>query len=153
MTPVAEGSVADIADAVLLERMAGALREIIRHNAHPGGCGSFTSGDCARAGKTYGAEFGADRWCDVCVARAGLAGYPEVPPAPEKAPPTLTVADLPDSELLGRSVRGAVLDARGRPAPRWVCVMARFGLGSTYAGQLVRRFGLDPEETVKRGRR
>lgn len=58
-----------------------------------------------------------------------------------------TVADIPDQELLRRAVRGA--RARGRQdAPRWVAVMDAFGLGSTYAHQLCRRFDLEPDEIV-----
>ncbi len=36
-------------------------------------CSTFTSGDCAGDGRTPDAEYGADRWCDACIARAGLA--------------------------------------------------------------------------------
>lgn len=35
------------------------------------GCSSFTSGDC-RAERDPLARYGADSWCDACVARAGL---------------------------------------------------------------------------------
>lgn len=62
------------------------------------------------------------------------------------------VADIPDAELLARAVRGARVLTGGASVqhPRWVAVMAAFGLGSTYACQLCRRFGLDPDEKVKR---
>jgi hypothetical protein len=65
---------------------------------------------------------------------------------------TGTVADIPDDELLRR----AVMSARNRQYrkgfahPRWNAVMDVFILGSTYAVQLCRRFGLDPDEAVKR---
>jgi hypothetical protein len=59
-----------------------------------------------------------------------------------------SVNDIPDAELLGRAVRNA--RPRYRAHPRWVGVMEVFALGSTYAQQLCRRFGLDPDEKVKR---
>ena len=63
-----------------------------------------------------------------------------------------TVASIPDEELLRR----AVITARdpsarkGAPHPRYVAVMDTFVLGSTYAAQLCRRLGFDPNEMVKR---
>ena len=59
--------------------------------------------------------------------------------------PEHSVNDIPDVELLRRAVgrRG-----HGRKEPRWVRVMDRFSLGSTYARQLCRRFGFDPDEKV-----
>ena len=63
-----------------------------------------------------------------------------------------TVASIPDEELLRRAVE----NARDRKAPkgalypRYVAVMDAFLLGSTYAAQLCRRFGFDPDEKVKR---
>lgn len=58
-----------------------------------------------------------------------------------------SVADIPDAEL----IRRAVQTARGskRPHVRGECVMHAFMLGSTYAWQLCRRFGFDPDEVVK----
>lgn len=53
------------------------------------------------------------------------------------------VNDISDAELLGRAVRNC------KPKigdPRWSAVSARFALGSTYAAQLCRRFGVDPHE-------
>jgi alcohol dehydrogenase class IV len=63
-----------------------------------------------------------------------------------------TVQDIPDEELLRRAVRNARdRGARiGRKHARWIAVMDAFALGSTYAHQLCRRFGLDPDEQVKR---
>jgi hypothetical protein len=64
----------------------------------------------------------------------------------------MSVTDIPDETLLGR----AVVSARKRSArkgekhPRWAAVMDAFQLGSTYAGELCRRFGLDPNEEVAR---
>ena len=55
-----------------------------------------------------------------------------------------TVNDIADSELLRR----ALLNLRpGRNKPLWTLVMDRFSLGSTYAWQLCRRFGLNPDAT------
>lgn len=57
-----------------------------------------------------------------------------------------SVNDISDAELLGRVVRHK---GRGRrKEPRWVIVMDRFLLGSTYSRQLCRRFGCDPDEKV-----
>ncbi len=56
-----------------------------------------------------------------------------------------SVNDIPDAELLGRAVR---YKGRGRKRPRWVRVADTFSLGSTYAFQLCRKYGVDPEEVV-----
>lgn len=63
-----------------------------------------------------------------------------------------TVADIPDDELLRRAIGSARShDSRkGEKHPRWTAVMCMFGLGSTYSVQLCERFGLDPDEMVKR---
>lgn len=58
-----------------------------------------------------------------------------------------TVDDIPDNELLRRAVINARPRMYSRKHPRWVAVAGAFGLGSTYAQQLCRRFGLDPDET------
>lgn len=63
----------------------------------------------------------------------------------EHMPATGTVADISDAELVRRAVRNAKPRQAGR-APRWVAVMDTFGLGSTYATQLCRKYGLDPDE-------
>lgn len=63
-----------------------------------------------------------------------------------------SVADIADEELLRRAVgacRGRQY-RRGANHPRWAAVADNFLLGSTYASQLCRRFGLDPNEQVKR---
>lgn len=62
-----------------------------------------------------------------------------------------SVNDVPDNELLQRVLRN--LNKRGRSReklPFWSIVGDKFGLGSGYASQLCRRFGLDPDEIVKR---
>lgn len=61
------------------------------------------------------------------------------------------VNDIPDRELLQRVLR--YLAKRGRTReklPLWSIVGDKFALGSGYASQLCRRFGLDPNEMVKR---
>lgn len=61
------------------------------------------------------------------------------------------VNDIPDNELLGRVLRS--LQKRGRSReklPLWSIVADKFALGSTYSGQLCRRFGLEPDELVRR---
>ena len=62
------------------------------------------------------------------------------------------VSSIPDAKLLERAVRNARdrSSNKGVRHPRWVAVMDAFALGSTYAHQLCRRFGLDPDEQVKR---
>lgn len=62
------------------------------------------------------------------------------------------VSSIPDSELLRRAVVNARPERHyiGRTAPRWVAVKNTFLLGSTYSNQLCRRFGLDPDEMVKK---
>lgn len=59
------------------------------------------------------------------------------------------VNDLGDIELLRRAVSGAVPRRPGMH-PRWVAVQDIFLLGSTYATQLCQRYGLDPDEMVRR---
>lgn len=62
------------------------------------------------------------------------------------------VSQIPDEELLRRAVRGARRRdyRKGFKHQRWIAVSDVFCLGSTYSAQLCRRFGLDPEEMVKR---
>lgn len=60
-----------------------------------------------------------------------------------------TVYEIPDYELLRRAVVTARAKRYGHiKHERWVGVMDRFLLGSTYAKQLCRRFDLDPFEEV-----
>jgi hypothetical protein len=64
----------------------------------------------------------------------------------------MSVASIPDDELLRR----VVTNVRSRRANkgikhmRWVAVMDGFGLGRSYSIELCARFGLDPDEMVKR---
>jgi hypothetical protein len=61
------------------------------------------------------------------------------------------VNDIPDEELLKRVLRNFTRRGRSREKlPLWSIVANNFGLGSTYAGQLCRRFGLDPDQIVRR---
>ncbi len=55
-----------------------------------------------------------------------------------------------DEELLGRAVRQAQLPRDAAMGPRWRAVMDTFQLGSTYAKELCERFGVDPDETLRR---
>jgi hypothetical protein len=60
------------------------------------------------------------------------------------------VNGIPDNVLLQRAIK-SLINKRGRvKQPLWVSVMDTFALGSTYAGQLCRRFGHDPDMTVRR---
>lgn len=48
-------------------------------------------------------------------------------------------------------VKRAVINARphiNSPAPRWVAVMHTFALGQTYAIELCKLYGLDPDEII-----
>ena len=60
------------------------------------------------------------------------------------AQPVRSVADIPDAELLRRAVQNVTSKPR-RQEFAWAAVMTAFGLGSTYASQLCRRFGIDPD--------
>ena len=55
-----------------------------------------------------------------------------------------TVDGIADRELMDRALRSLRPSKR---KPLWVLVMETFGLGSTFAYQLCRRHGLDPEAT------
>lgn len=58
------------------------------------------------------------------------------------------VNDIPDAQLLEWAVRNARSHHRRGRHQRWVAVMEVFGLGSTFAADLCRRYGLDPDEMV-----
>lgn len=59
----------------------------------------------------------------------------------------LTVASISAEALVKRAVMNAKPKTCG-DSPRWVAVMDTFALGSTYATQLCRAHGLDPEAMV-----
>ena len=61
------------------------------------------------------------------------------------------VNEIPDADLLCRVVRSGLRCKReGMGVPRWERVSRLFGLGSTFSQQLCRRFGMDPDERVRR---
>lgn len=63
----------------------------------------------------------------------------------------MDVNDIPDNELLQRVIRNLYRRGRSREKlPLWSIVADKFALGSGYASQLCRRYGLDPNEMVKR---
>lgn len=62
----------------------------------------------------------------------------------------MPVSDIPDHELLKRAVTNARPIRAAGKQPRWVAIMDTFGLGSSYSSELCQRFGLDPDEKVKR---
>lgn len=62
-----------------------------------------------------------------------------------------SVNDIPDEELLRRVVTNCRAGVpKSRTHYRLVAVMETFALGSGYSMELCRRFGLDPDELVKR---
>lgn len=65
---------------------------------------------------------------------------------------TQTVDSISNNELLRRAVRNARdrQKRKGEKHARRVAVMDAFALGCTYAHQLCRRYGLDPDEQVAR---
>jgi len=56
-----------------------------------------------------------------------------------------TVHEIPDADLLRRVVHNIVTKRPRRQEFAWAAVSDAFGLGSTFAAQLCRRFGLDPD--------
>jgi hypothetical protein len=61
-----------------------------------------------------------------------------------------TVADISDAELLRRAVRNARSPYTAGSHWRWVAIKDLFLLGSTFSRELCQRFGLDPDELVRR---
>ena len=59
---------------------------------------------------------------------------------------------LSAEKLVERAVRNATPRLNGK-FPRWAVVVDTFGLGSTYAHDLCREYGLDPDEIIKSPRR
>lgn len=60
-----------------------------------------------------------------------------------------SVNDIPDNELLGRAVRSCQRGRGRAKTPLWAVVSDRFALGSTFAIELCRRYGLDPKLPVR----
>ena len=56
-----------------------------------------------------------------------------------------------DQEMVSRAIANAKPKLCG-VAPRWVAVMDTFGLGSTYAHDLCRVHGLNPDEPINGAR-
>lgn len=89
----------------------------------------------------------AEIWPDAKhIAAIGIA-LPGVRQAAGNPLPGLSAENLIARAVCNACDRGA---RKGYRHPRWVAVMDAFSLGSTYAAQLCRRYGLDPNETVKR---
>lgn len=63
------------------------------------------------------------------------------------------VNDITDADLIRRVIAGCAFfkarSARANVKPLWHVVGQRFNLGSTYAAQLCRRFGYDPDQMVR----
>jgi hypothetical protein len=69
---------------------------------------------------------------------------------PEPTPGDWTPG-LTDEDLLRRAVANArSRNTRGFEHYRWVAVKEAFSLGSTYAKALCQRFGIDPDEMLRR---
>lgn len=68
-------------------------------------------------------------------------------PRPFVPMPTRSVSDYTAEELVSRAVRNARPRECGE-SPRWAAVSSTFALGSTFAAQLCRIHGLDPDEMV-----
>jgi hypothetical protein len=64
------------------------------------------------------------------------------------------LVEYSDDELLRRAVKNArsFHASSSSKHPRWIGVMSAFALGSTYSKMLCRRFGLDPDEEVSKGK-
>jgi len=62
------------------------------------------------------------------------------------------VNSIPDTTLLKRAIQNcrARQCNKGVKHARWVAVMDTFGLGAGFSQQLCRRFGINPDEQVKR---
>jgi len=57
--------------------------------------------------------------------------------------------NISDEELVKRAIRTSGTPSPRARTPRYQAVMLTFGLGSTYAYELCRRFGYDPDEMVR----
>lgn len=63
---------------------------------------------------------------------------------------TPSVADISDKQLVWRAVRSLRRPVKSGGQTLGQAVMWTFGLGSTYAAQLCRRFDFDPDERVRK---
>jgi hypothetical protein len=82
---------------------------------------------------------GADDLCPLCQADDDLRSGDAVK----------TVEDVPTDRLIWC---GIASQRPTRTKPLWVCVMDVFGLGSTFANQLCRKHGFDPDATSNKSR-
>lgn len=57
---------------------------------------------------------------------------------------------MSDADLVSRAMRTLNPRPGHRADVRWVCVMHTFACGSTAAQKLCARFGLNPDEEIKR---
>lgn len=57
-----------------------------------------------------------------------------------------------DNNLVRRAFANAT-NLAGSPRPRWAVIAATFALGSTYASELCRKLGKDPDELIEPGQR
>ena len=59
-----------------------------------------------------------------------------------------SVNEIPDAKLLERAVRNSRPRKPGK-SPRWHAVSVVFALGSTFAMELCRKYGVDPHEQIE----
>lgn len=76
------------------------------------GCATFTSGRCSdpHSGRSRRSRYGADRWCDACIARDALdrASAPhEGPLVSIDATATWLSESMPDTDDIDDAIRGA----------------------------------------------
>lgn len=68
----------------LLERMAREIHAAVSPAIDAleligkGGCSNFWQGHCEASGRVRGAQFGADAWCDACIANDALGRAREI---------------------------------------------------------------------------
>lgn len=61
----------------------------------------------------------------------------------------MSIGGITSDELVVRAMRNMRATRSGSDQPLWVAVMDVFGLGSTYACELCRKYGRDPDEMIK----
>lgn len=62
----------------------------------------------------------------------------------------MSVCEIPKDELISRAIRSFRPVRKRGGVARWIKVMDLFSLGSTYAHELCRLHGCDPNEMVRR---
>lgn len=83
----------------------------------------------------------------VPMVRAGLHAEPPEDMEMKALSELPSVRNYSLQSMVERAVKNARPHQCGE-APRWVAVMDTFALGSTFAGELCRIYGLDPDEKV-----